>query len=1316
MSRRCYTNHALDQFLENLIKDGIDQVIRIGGQSKSAKLEPINLRNVTDDMEQTKAEKHEAWNLRRLLEEHGQAVTDLVKQLRRAGSLPSILDYLRDEYPQHHRQLEALEDAEGFRIVNSGKGDNLTRWLNTHTTPQALDSTPRSLATIMDLPLLEMQKVERRRIYDYWVSQIRRDLVERLDATIAVFADAAQGLKACNQEISLRCLQQAHVIGVTTSGLARNIDLLGRLRPKVLLCEEAGEILEAHTLTAFLPTIEHAILIGDHEQLRPQIQNYELSLENPRGEKYSLDKSTFERLITDPDSDLPYDTLQTQRRMDPSISDLVRNTLYPRLIDHESVLEYPEISGMRKRLYWLDHKQPEAGADPTRALQKSRSNDYEVGLVAALVAHLVRQGVYKSEDIVVLTPYVRQLQKIRNTLASSFEIVVSDRDTEEINRQGLADAGSIVHPTHKAMLTQTLRIATVDNFQGEESNIVIVSLVRSNKENQCGFLRTTNRINVLLRYVIPHLVFVFNCVLASCQAVLRKETIIIFYQSRAKYGMYIIGDAATSSHIPMWKQVINMLKQAGNMGDRLPLCCPQHPNTIIEVTTPEDFLRNVPEGGCSLQCDLRLDCGHACTFKCHSKPRHDTVICQTSCERRHPGCNHACPERCGVDCGPCRAPISNVSLPCGHLRTELPCHKTSNLDLIKCVATIEVVGDCGHSSRVECGTDPSDTSFKCKATCGADLACGHQCRKRCYLCRQVKPDGDISMDHGACGTICQRYFSTCAHACGARCHGDEPCPLCTVACPVQCSHSRCGKKCQEPCAPCLLDCVSGCDHQGYCQMPCAIPCDVTPCSRRCDKSLMCGHRCPSVCGEKCPSPAFCQVCASTDVKGNVADYIMGLTYADIDLDKTPCIVPDCGHVISIESLDGHMELASHYEMLEDGVPQAPLQAALTPLSVDMKGCPLCRGPLRNINRYGRIVKRALLDESTKKFIVWSNAQFVPLTTALQDEEETLSRAEEILMSTGQQQERSNLLQDVIIAGSRSSQIAKVRSLSGLDHRLGRMLRLRKQISTFQQRVRHDEQPFGRIRAMTADIALKTGLMPTFTIHKSILQTRAQLLTASLQLRCDYDILSDLLIIHQRHKPRMAHIHPWLKQDISFNLATNRRDCLALAEQATEKQQPMVVIEARLHHAKFAALERIAPAEPGSTAAILVEGRRQLDLARVQVEETPSTSSMMGEVENVEKMLREETFYTAVTSAEKQAIYLAMAQDFRGTGHWYYCENMHPVCDTAAPRNRNLLLTLIVVHDWRVRHADGDFTLSPVRRSGGRPIPHHRRWRNSRRRS
>lgn len=43
-----------------------------------------------------------------------------------------------------------------------------------------------------------------------------------------------------------------------------------------------------------------------------------------------------------------------------------------------------------------------------------------------------------------------------------------------------------------------VRVTVVDNFQGEENDIILLSLVRSNKENKIGFLRTDNRICVAL--------------------------------------------------------------------------------------------------------------------------------------------------------------------------------------------------------------------------------------------------------------------------------------------------------------------------------------------------------------------------------------------------------------------------------------------------------------------------------------------------------------------------------------------------------------------------------------------------------------------------------------------------------------------------------------------------------------------------------------------------------------------------------------------------------------------------------------------------
>lgn len=91
---------------------------------------------------------------------------------------------------------------------------------------------------------------------------------------------------------------------------------LQKVKCKVLICEEAGEIMEPHFLTALLPSVEHVISIGDHQQLRPQINNHNLSLESQQGAPYQLDRSQFERLsIGEPGRPrFPIAQLNVQRR------------------------------------------------------------------------------------------------------------------------------------------------------------------------------------------------------------------------------------------------------------------------------------------------------------------------------------------------------------------------------------------------------------------------------------------------------------------------------------------------------------------------------------------------------------------------------------------------------------------------------------------------------------------------------------------------------------------------------------------------------------------------------------------------------------------------------------------------------------------------------------------------------------------------------------------------------------------------------------------------------------------------------------------
>ena len=506
----CFTNHALDQFLEQVLSQATDKIIRLGAGSKSKVLDPFNLRNISPNIEATKAERTAVWKAHKNLEYAGTQITRLLQHIKRAASTAVIEEYLQVFYPHHAVELFQRPDEDNSTILEHEGQDPIPHWLHEDMHSRS-GSHVRVLQELRSCQLHSMNQEERATLHKSWVTAIRESLINELSSVIKYFVACRDDLNRCRRHRDLRCLEQAHIVGLTTSGLAANADSLRRLAPKVLLCEEAGEILEAHTLAALLPSIEHAILIGDHEQLRPAIQNHNLSIENPRGRQYSLDVSLFERLISHPDSNMwtPHDTLEIQRRMDPSISRLIRSTIYPNLKDHEIVKDYPSVAGMRKRLFWLDHRVHEGQGDPSQLSFIAHWNDWEIEQLVALVTHLVGQGTDKNKDIVVLTPYMRQLQKIRNALEKRYILAIGERDLEELERQeNLNRAAEYMSPetqptnvpvVAKTDLTRRLRIATVDNFQGEEGNVVIVSLVRSNMKRNSGFLRTTNRINVLLR-------------------------------------------------------------------------------------------------------------------------------------------------------------------------------------------------------------------------------------------------------------------------------------------------------------------------------------------------------------------------------------------------------------------------------------------------------------------------------------------------------------------------------------------------------------------------------------------------------------------------------------------------------------------------------------------------------------------------------------------------------------------------------------------------------------------------------------------------
>lgn len=806
----CYTNHALDQLLEHIIDSGtIVNILRMGAQSKSERLKNLNLRDAALNTARTKVEKHMSWVAGGYLKDKTDQLERLFARLGWSTHANAVVKLLHDYHGKVYTELfknrgirgDSPEDQDGFTTVDRQEPRQIIhKWRSGGAVDFGPPAADRGLSTLT--------KDERNALYQQWQAESFTFIQDEIERIYIEYVGAKRSFDKTRKEADLRCLKEANIVGMTTTGLAKNHDLLKHINSKVLLCEEAGEVLEAHMLTSLLPSMEHVILIGDHQQLRPQVQNYDFSIESRHGAQFAFDTSLFERLVSPRagEAKMPFSRLSTQRRMHPSISALIRAPLYPSLEDGPNVHLYPEVTGMARRLFWLQHQHLEDGAlggskgtDPTST---SRTNMFEVEMTAALVSHLFKQGTYSGGDIAVLTPYLGQMMLLRRRLSTMFELSFNERDLADLE---VADGiGSEVEPANsasarvgahivpaKTTLLNSVRVATVDNFQGEEAKVVVISLVRSNEKRQCGFLRTSNRINVLL--------------------------------SRAQHGMYIIGNGDTCSGIAMWKDVMSVLQADGNMGPELPLQCPRHPERAFLASLPDHFVQFAPDGGCLQLCDKRLVCGHSCTGRCHSDVIHAAVKCLEPCPRPMKGCSHACPRPCGEYCVQrCNVELKGVilALPCGHELTSPRCWQTQHPDRVICDEKVQrTVPGCAHVLTLPCHKNTTDNDFFCGALCGRALPCGHSCGRRCYNCI-TRTDGNIvRVDHGVCKKACGRLYGTCQHTCGAECHGKEQCPPCTAPCNIRCSHSKCPRPCNEPCVPCAEEkCASSCPHS-VCTMP-----------------------------------------------------------------------------------------------------------------------------------------------------------------------------------------------------------------------------------------------------------------------------------------------------------------------------------------------------------------------------------------------------------------------------------------------------------------------------------------------------------------
>ncbi|KAK1749921.1 helicase required for RNAi-mediated heterochromatin assembly 1 [Echria macrotheca] len=607
-----YTNHALNQLLEDLIRVGIsrDYVVRIGARAKcTPAVESLLLSSQARSYRRTR----DAWNLIEKLR---------VSASHHAGAArEAITDYARSsiKWEDISQYLEFSEDDvgffEAFQVpINQGgwqqtgkKGKKIgadylfNQWSQGKDAGVFVNVLAPHCRAIWDIPVPEREARVR-----LWIKNIVAERLEGIQECIRKFNNAQEEIDIQFSESDADIVRSKTLLGCTTTAAAKHGRLIRAFRPDVVLVEEAGEILESHILTALAPTVQHLVLVGDHKQLRPKINNYDLSVE--KGSGFDLNCSMFERLIK---QGAKHQTLLKQHRMVPEISLFPRRLTYPDLVDDPKTMGRDRIRGLRDRVIFVNHSKPEDTDNALRdrrdpGVKESKKNLFEAEMVVRCVKYMGQQG-YSTSQIVVLTPYLGQLRVLQEMiLKGEYAVELGEMDKRELIRAGLMTQAA-------AQVNQApIRISTIDNYQGEESDIVIASLTRSNETGDVGFMCAPERLNVLI--------------------------------TRARNCLVLIGNMATFMNSKKgagtWVPFFELMKEQGHLYDGLPVKCEKHPEIEALLQEPSDFDKFSPDGGCTKLCNAPLKCGiHKCQSRCHRISDHSKAECRQlvdkTCDRGH---------------------------------------------------------------------------------------------------------------------------------------------------------------------------------------------------------------------------------------------------------------------------------------------------------------------------------------------------------------------------------------------------------------------------------------------------------------------------------------------------------------------------------------------------------------------------------------------------------------------------------------------------------------------------------------------------------
>lgn len=295
------------------------------------------------------------------------------------------------------------------------------------------------------------------------------------------------------QEIEMRInaslFDEARVVACTLVGSANKI-LVGQ-KFSTLFIDEAAQALEPACWIA-IRRASRVVFAGDHQQLPPTIKCFDAM-------KQGLSKTLMERIVENQPTAVSL--LKVQYRMNDEIMKFSSDWFYNGQVESDKSVQHRGILDYDTPMLWISTCEDLEAKEEFVGENHGRINKPEAELtVNTLKEYIEKIGVrrYIDErlDVGIISPYRLQTQYIR-------QLIKKDAFFRQIRN--------------------SISVNTVDGFQGQERDIIMISLVRSNDQGQIGFLNDLRRMNVAI--------------------------------TRARMKLIIIGNAETLSHHSFYKKL-----------------------------------------------------------------------------------------------------------------------------------------------------------------------------------------------------------------------------------------------------------------------------------------------------------------------------------------------------------------------------------------------------------------------------------------------------------------------------------------------------------------------------------------------------------------------------------------------------------------------------------------------------------------------------------------------------------------------------------------------------------------------------------------